>query len=72
MAWYGRAELIWMAMAAYFWLPVILRKNVKLTLLCLSVFLLSTVSLPDPFTSAYVQDNIEGVGSISEHAQDHH
>ena len=69
MAWYGKPELIWMAIAAYAWLLVVLRKDVKIAVLCLLLFYaLAPVSLPNPFASAYVQDNFAG-GSflVSEH-----
>ena len=61
MAWYGKPELIWMAIAAYAWLLVVLRKDVKIAVLCLLLFYaLAPVSLPNPFASAYVQDNFAG------------
>ena len=61
MAWYGKPELIWMAIAAYAWLLVVLRKDVKITVLCLLLFYaLAPASLPNPFASAYVQDNFAG------------
>jgi len=61
MAWYGKPELIWMAMAAYFWLLTVLRKDIKVAAPCLLLFYtLAPVSLPNPFASAYVQDNFAG------------
>ena len=59
MAWYGKPELIWMAIAAYAWLLAVLRKDLKIAALCLLLFYaLAPVSLPNPFESAYVQDNL--------------
>ena len=61
MAWYGKPELIWMAIAAYAWLLAVLRKDLKIAALCLLLFYaLAPVSLPNPFASAYVQDNFAG------------
>ena len=61
MAWYGKPELIWMAIAAYAWLLAVLRKDLKIAALCLLLFYaLAPVSLPNPFESAYVQDNFAG------------
>ena len=59
MAWYGKPELIWMAMAAYFWLLIVLQRNVRLTVLCLALFYaLAPVILPNPFESSYVKSQI--------------
>jgi dolichyl-diphosphooligosaccharide--protein glycosyltransferase len=59
MAWYGKSELIWMAMAAYFWLLIILQRNVPTTALCILLFyVFAPVTLPNPFESIYVQPNI--------------
>lgn len=61
MAWYGKQELIWMAIAAYAWLLAVLRNDLKIALLCLLLFYaLAPVSLSNPFASAYVQDNFAG------------
>lgn len=57
IAWYGKAELILIALSAYCWLLVILKRNCKTTIICLSIFfLLSPVHLPNPFSSPYMQD----------------
>ncbi|MBL6626381.1 MAG: hypothetical protein ISP39_10595 [Alphaproteobacteria bacterium] len=59
MAWYGKPELIWMAMAAYFWLLIILQRNVRTTALCMLLFYaLAPVTLPNPFESIYVQPHV--------------
>ena len=59
MAWYGKPELIWMAMAAYFWLLIVLQRNVRTTALCLALFYaFAPVTLPNPFESIYVQTHI--------------
>jgi dolichyl-diphosphooligosaccharide--protein glycosyltransferase len=61
MAWYGKPELIWMALAAYFWLLIILQRNFQIAALCMLLFYaLAPVTLPNPFASAYVQDNFAG------------
>ena len=63
MVWYGKPELIWMAIAAFLWLVVVLRKDLKIAALSLLLFYaLAPVSLPNPFTSTYVQNNfVDGV-----------
>ena len=59
MAWYGKPELIWMAMAAYFWLLIVLQRNVRTTALCLALFYaFAPVTLPNPFESIYVQPHV--------------
>jgi len=59
MAWYGKPELIWMAMATYFWLLIVLQRNVRTTALCLALFYaFAPVTLPNPFESTYLQANI--------------
>ena len=59
MAWYGKPELIWMAMAAYVWLLIILQRNVLTTALCILLFYaLAPVTLPNPFESIYVQPHV--------------
>ena len=65
MSWYGKAELIWMAIVAYTWLLIVLRKDLKITALCLlSFFALSPVDLPNPFSSAYLNEKIEFIGFL--------
>ena len=59
MAWYGKPELIWMAMAAYVWLLIILQRNVRTTALCMLIFYaLAPVTLLNPFESIYVQPHV--------------
>ena len=59
MAWYGKPELIWMAMAAYFWLLVVLQRNMRTTALCLALFYaFAPVALPNPFESIYLQTHV--------------
>ena len=61
MAWYAKTEMIWMAIAAYAWLLVVLRKDLRIAAACLLLFYaMAPVSLPNPFTSAYVQENFPG------------
>ena len=59
MTWYGKPELIWMAFFAYLWLLVALRKDLKVAALALMlIYVIAPVGLPNPFTSAYVQETI--------------
>ena len=65
MAWYGKSLLILMALAAYAWLLIVLKKNKKIAALCLLLFYaLAPISPPNPFESDYVQDDIEGFGFL--------
>ena len=57
MVWYGKQELIWMAMIAYIWLLFCLRKQVRVALACLLIFFsLAPISLPQIFGSPYLAD----------------
>ena len=60
MSWYGKPELIWMAIAAYAWLLFVHRKDIIITTICLLLFYVAApVKLRNPFGSSYVKDNIE-------------
>ncbi len=57
MIWYGKQELIWMALIAYVWLLFCLRRQVRVALLCLLIFFsLAPISLPQIVGSAYLAD----------------
>ena len=57
MAWYNKPELIWMAVASFAWLLIAIKKDLKITGLCLFVFYtIAPIRFPNPFESNYVQD----------------
>ncbi len=59
MAWYGKPELIWLAMAAYLWLLLAMRKEIKVAILCLLAFYaLTPFSLLISPPVGYLQDSI--------------
>ena len=52
-------------MAAYFWLLIVLQRNVLLTVLCLALFYaFAPVILPNPFESSYVKQQIAQGGFL--------
>ena len=59
MAWYGKPELIWMAMGAYLWLLIFLQRNVRIIALCMLLFYaLTPITIPNPFEKFYVLPHI--------------
>ena len=60
MAWYGKPELIWMAIAAYAWLLAVLRKDLKSLHSACCCSMRWHRSVCQTLSSAYVQDNFAG------------
>lgn len=59
MSWYGKPELIWLAMISYCWLLMVLKRNVFMTFSCLLLFyLISPTDLPNPLNSTYIQTHV--------------
>ena len=56
LLWYGKPELIWMAIIAYAWLLFVNRVGVYKSISCILLFyFLINPILPNPFASSYVQ-----------------
>ncbi len=56
LIWYGKPELIWMAIIAYAWLLFVNRVGIYKSIACMLLFyFLTNPILPNPFASSYVQ-----------------